>query len=377
MKLTNLASLALKHVRNAFAEELYLRTRADVTRPVVVYGMVNEWCNYKCRYCDYWRLKEYREEMTVGEWQKALLSLKEFVGPFHIEYSGGEPYIKKGFVDLLKFCHDHGIHWGVTTNGSAFTEKIVKQTVAARPFNINMSMDSHRADVHNYSRGIDGSLERITKGLQMLLAERAAQKQDFPVIIKPVVHKLNFRHLPEMVEWVQGLGATAVNFQPVDRWTKETYDELWIGEDDMPELIEVRDKLLAMKKAGAPILNSELILGVWPEHFREQKAPPETMPCRVGMRNYFIRPDGNVEVCWFYPPIGNVRKQSARDIWYGEVAAERRAETVACDKLCLFTCLSQKTVRDKVKMGLTLLTGNRGQRGRRRGKKAVSLPVVS
>ena len=374
MKLTHLAGLALKHVRNAFAEELYLRTRTDLTRPVVVYGMVNEWCNYKCRYCDYWRLKEYREEMTIAEWQKALLSLKEFIGPFHVEFSGGEPYIKKGFINLLHFCHEHGIHWGVTTNGSAFTPKIIEQTVAARPFNVNVSIDSHRAEVHDYSRGVAGSLERITKALQLLLAERAKQKQDFPVIIKPVVHKLNFRDLPDLVEWVRQLGATAVNFQPVDRWTRETYDELWVGEDEMPDLIAVRDKLIAMKRAGAPILNSELILSVWPQHFREGKAPPETMPCRVGMRNYFIRPDGNVEVCWYYPPIGNVRKQSAREIWHGELAKERRAETVACDTLCLFTCLSQKTVRDKVKMGLTLLTGDRGQR---RKKRAVSLPVVS
>ena len=122
MKLTNLAGLALKHVRNAFAEELYIRTHRDITRPVVVYGMVNEWCNYKCRYCEYWRLPNYREEMTIEEWQKALLSLKEFVGPYHIEFSGGEPYIKKGFVDLIGFCHEHGINWGVTTNGSAFTD---------------------------------------------------------------------------------------------------------------------------------------------------------------------------------------------------------------------------------------------------------------
>ena len=142
-----------------------------------------------------------------------------------------------------------------------------------------------------------------------------------------------------MVEWVKGLGATAVNFQPVDRWTKETYDELWIGEDDMPDLIKVRDKLVAMKKAGAPILNSELILGVWPEHFREEKAPPETMPCRVGMRNYFIRPDGNVEVCWFYPPIGNVRKQSAKKSgtakWRGNGGRKRSpATSSACSPAC-------------------------------------------
>lgn len=376
MRFGQLAGLAVKHVRNAFAEELYLRTHKDITRPIVVYGMVNEWCNYKCRYCEYWRLPNYREEMTIEEWQNALGSLKDFIGPYHIEFSGGEPYIKKGFLDLLRFCHNKGINWGVTTNGSAFTEKIVRDTVAASPFNVNMSMDSHRADVHDYARGIDGSLERITKGLKLLLAEREKQGKDFPVIVKPVVHKLNFRHLPEMVEWVQELGATAINFQPIDRWTKETYDELWIEEPDMPELIAVRDKLVRMKKAGAPILNSDLLLSVWPEHFRGEKAPPDTMPCRVGLRNYFIRCDGQVEVCWFYPPIGNVKTHSAREIWYGQEATTRREETTACESLCLFTCLSQKTIKDKVKMGLTLLKGDRGKNGRKKTA-AVALPVVS
>jgi MoaA/NifB/PqqE/SkfB family radical SAM enzyme len=374
MRFGQLAGMALKHVRNAFAEELYLRTHKDITRPVVVYGMVNEWCNYKCRYCEYWRLPNYREEMSIEEWQDALGSLKDFIGPYHIEFSGGEPYIKKGFLDLLRFCRDRGINWGVTTNGSAFTEKIVRETVTAQPFNVNMSMDSNRSEVHDYARGIDGSLDRITNGLKMLLAERDRQGQSFPVIVKPVVHKLNFRHLPEMVSWVQELGATAINFQPIDRWTKETYEELWIEEPDMPELMAVRDQLLKMKKAGAPILNSELLLSVWPEHFRGEKAPPDTMPCRVGLRNYFIRCDGQVEVCWFYPPIGNVKTQSAREIWYGQEATKRRDETTACESLCLFTCLSQKTIKDKVKMGLTLL---KGERGKKRGKTAVALPVVS
>ncbi len=371
MKLTHLASLALKHVRNSFAEELYLQTHKDLTRPVVVYGMVNEWCNYKCRYCEYWRLKEYKEEMTIAEWQNALLSLKEFVGPYHIEYSGGEPFIKKGFVDLLEFCTQHGIDWGVTTNGSAFTPSIVDRVVAARPFNINMSLDSNRPEVHDYARGVDGSLARITNGLKMLIEKRNRAGLNFPVIIKPVVHKLNFRHLPEIVDYAEELGATAVNFQPIDRWTRETYDELWIEEPDMPDLIRVRDKLVRMKKAGRPILNSDLILSVWPEHFRGEKAPPETMPCRVGMRNYFIRTNGDVEVCWFYPPIGNVKTQSARDIWYGELGSQRRKETTACESLCLFTCLSQKTVKDKVKMGLTLLKGNRGPKS----PKAVRTPL--
>ena len=356
MNIIELTRLGTHHVRNAVAEEIYLRTGRDVTVPVSIYGEVIERCNYKCRYCDYWRRPNYREEMSIDEWQKALLDLKEFIGHYHIEFSGGEPYIKKGFVDLLTFCGEHGLKWGVTTNGGAFgNEKVVDWTVAAKPFNINISIDSRDADIHNYSRGVEGSLDNIVAGIRALNRAKAKHGADFPIIIKAVVHKLNFRKLPEMVDWVRTIGATAINFQPVEQVTDEAKDEFWIGPEELDDLIKVRDRLLEMKRAGGPILNTELLLDLWPNHFRREKAPREAMPCRIGMRNYFIRSDGRVEMCWNFPPIGNVRTQTAREIWYGKEGTERRKETVACETLCLFTCLSQKNIGDKIKMGLKLI----------------------
>jgi MoaA/NifB/PqqE/SkfB family radical SAM enzyme len=359
MQLATLGRLALKHVRNAFAEELYIHSRQDLTRPVTVYGIVNERCNYKCRYCEYWRFPHYAEEMSIEQWQDALGSLREFIGPYHVEFSGGEPFIKKGFLDLCRWCRDRDIQWGVTTNGSALANKVIAEVIDARPFNVNVSMDSHLPEIHDYARGVEGSFAKITRGIRELLAQRDAAGLDFPVILKPVVHRLNYTHLPAMVEWARGLGAAAINMQPLDRWSRETHDELWIEEPELPRLMEVARELIRLKRAGAPILNGEVLLESWDKHFREEPAPAEVMPCRVGMRNYFIRPNGNVEVCWNFPPIGNVKTHSARDIWYGEVAAQRRGQTIDCEKLCLFTCLSQKTVVDKVKMGLTLLAGNR------------------
>ena len=153
MSMQEFATIAASHFRNGIAESLYINTGIDVTHPVTVYGTVNEICNYKCQYCEFWRMPNYRPEMSIAEWQKAILDLKEFVGKFHIQFSGGEPYLKKGFVDLLTFCHDNSVTWGVVTNGSAFlSDKIVKTTVDARPFNINISVDSMRPEIHDNSR---------------------------------------------------------------------------------------------------------------------------------------------------------------------------------------------------------------------------------
>ncbi|MBI1375464.1 MAG: radical SAM protein [Phycisphaera sp.] len=382
MSFNNLAQLVWKHTRNAAAESLYLNTGSDITRPVSVYGIVNERCNYKCRYCEYWRLENYVDEMSIDEWKAALQSLAEFVGSFHVQFSGGEPFIKKGFVDLVEWCHEQGLKWGVTTNGSGLTEKNIERVVAARPLNINMSLDSHLDEVHNYARGIEGSLEKITKNITRLIEVRNNAGVEFPVIIKPVLHRLNFRHIVDLVRWAQDLGATAVNIQPVDRWTSETYDELWIEDPkDVEDLNGVIDELVTLRREGAPVLNAETILRAFPAHFREESAPEELMPCRVGMRNYFIRTNGDVSVCWHFPPIGNVKAQSARDIWYGEVGRQRRKETSECEKLCLFTCLSQKTLVDKARMAVRLFGANktgskRNSDGGSGGSRTVSLPVL-
>ena len=117
-----------------------------------------------------------------------------------------------------------------------------------------------------------------------------------------------------------------------------------------------------MQEAGAPILTPASILRLFPDNFREKKAPRDIMPCRVGLRDFFVRADGQVEVCTHFPPIGNIREQSARELWYGPKAQEIRKQTVECDRLCLITCLSQKTLGDKVKMGLQLLKGQNRQR---------------
>src|SRR5262249_45812439 len=152
--------------------------------------------------------------------------------------------------------------------------------------------------------------------------ERDKKGLDFPIIIKPTVNRKNYALLPEMVEWCKEVGATAVNFQPMDRWTQETYDELWIEADEHDELQKVADRMLEMKRRGEPILNSELLISMLVPHFREETAPPEVMPCRVGMRDFFIRTNGDVEVCFFFPAIGNIKEQTARDIWYGPKAQE-------------------------------------------------------
>ena len=167
----------------------------------------------------------------------------------------------------------------------------------------------------------------------------------------------NFQRLPDLVRWARDLGAV-VNLQPLEHWTDDT-NGLWINADREGDLQAVVAELLVMKANGYPILNSDIVLNLLPAHFRGESAPREVLPCRIGMRNFFIKPNGDVTLCFSLKPIGNMKTQSAREIWYSAAAQERRRESVACERLCLFTCLSAKTLRDKARMAFQLLKHRR------------------
>jgi radical SAM protein with 4Fe4S-binding SPASM domain len=199
----------------------------------------------------------------------------------------------------------------------------------------------------------------LSNGIDYLLEQRDRQGRQFPIIVKPTVNSKNFRLMPALVRWAIDKGVSCVQLQPMDRWTPETYDELWIEEPELPEFEQVIEQLIQMQKDGAPILTPAAILRLFPDSFRGKKAPKEVMPCRVGLRDFFILTDGRVQACIHFPHIGNIKEQSAREIWYGPKAQEVRQQTVSCDRLCLITCLSQKTIKDKVTMGVQLLKGQR------------------
>lgn len=367
-----LLKLALKHGRNALSESLYLKLGIDRTRPVFFYALSTDKCNLQCLSCGNWR-HPASHEMTTQEWEAALLNIKEFVGGFSINFSGGEPLTKKGFIGLLDFCARQDILAGFTTNGLALSRSVAERVAAVSPFNVNISVDGPNAEIHDYLRGRPGLFEKVALGIEHLVRERAAHQARFPIVIKPTVSAVNFQAMPELVDWAVSMGVTAINFQPALDWdwTPETRDELWIQPGRFPELNQVIAELVELKRKGAPILNTEESLRLMIPHFRGDKAPAKYLPCRVGLGYFYIDAGGGVKICPHLPAIGNLRDQKAHDIWYGDEAAKVRRQTVDCRRLCLLTCVSNKSIGDRVRMGMKLLNpfggGLAAGSGKRRG----------
>ena len=356
--LSTTVDAGMRRVMQELREAVYLATGTDTTKPRTIGVVLTERCNYKCLSCACWRKDSDAEEMSLEQWIAAFTDVRKFVGNFMIQFGGGEPFVFKPFLDLVEWCRDAGIRWTVTTNGSAFSPKIAQRVANARPIAVNISVDGATAAVHDHSRGVAGSLQTIARGIETLKIARQRAGSSFAIRIKPTVHRANVREMPALVRWAETIGASSIDFSPVREWTPEVATQLWLGRADEDELKAVMGRLIAMKRAGAPIETEEWRISSWVAHFRGEALTPTLGPCRVGLRDYCILPNGDVRSCWFYPVLGNVKNSSARAIWRDVATEKLRAQMTHCPSFgnakCASSCLSHRTLAEDARRVILL-----------------------
>jgi len=357
MDIGSLAKLGVKHVKNHAAQSVYLHSGVNWTSPTNFCGLVTHQCNLYCGFCFDRKDVDPSKEMNFEEWKQALLSIKTLAGDYFISFSGGEVMLMKWFPDLLQHCADNGIKGGVLTNGTAINEKTAPRLVAADPFELSLSIDGPTPEIHDLIRGRKGAFAMVCKAVSLFRQERDRQGKQFPIIIRCVINRLNFEAAPAMIDLVREIGATAIVFQPVHEigdkvmteWkafaqvsSDSLMDNFWLDTTELDSMDRIKDQLLALKRAGAPIMNTERDLNLLTYHFRREKPGDMARTCTV-------------HFCHDWPPIGNLRQQNAREIWYGDHAEDLRAKAIHCDKLCLVNCSTQRTLLEKVSMAMNLL----------------------
>ena len=345
--------LGISNIRNKIVESLYFNFGFDFTRPVQIYGVVNNRCNSKCKMCDYWRIKD-PEELPASVWIKGLKSLKSFVGIFHINLSGGEVLLKKDFFEILEYCKKENISVGFTTNGLLLNRDNIQRILDLNVFNINISLDSMDDTINDGIRGFPGSLAKLKENIDILTAQKQKGRKASRIILKPTVCSENLNGLDKIVEYAQRMNLAGINFQPIFKWSKESEEMFKVEKKDLVAMI---DKLVQMKKEGYNILNSEASIRQWLPHFNEE-IPERNSPCTVALRNLNIISNGDVSMCGFRESkIGNIKNDDFREMWHSEKTQKLRKALVNCKRLCTATCVIKRSWKDYIDLFVKLMEG--------------------
>jgi radical SAM protein with 4Fe4S-binding SPASM domain len=180
---------------------------------VVLQWHLTERCNLRCAHC--YQEGGAGEELPFRDLLRILAQFKELVGwlgeeaePFpvkgQINVSGGEPFLRNDFFDLLSAFHAERdwLSFAILTNGTYIDDGIARSLRGLDAVFVQVSMEGGK-ETNDAIRGA-GAYDRTIEALRCLIRERV------PSSISFTAHRDNFREFPRVVQLGCELGVGKV-----------------------------------------------------------------------------------------------------------------------------------------------------------------------
>ncbi|HEY4818204.1 MAG TPA: radical SAM protein [Candidatus Acidoferrum sp.] len=279
----------------ALMEELNARAR-QLGVPFNVHLDVTYRCNERCVHC--YLDHDDHGEMALDE-IKALLDQLANAGVFFLTLSGGEVLMRMDFFDILRHARKLMFNVKVKTNAFMIREKEADLFRELGVQTVQISIYSHRAEVHDAITKLPGSLRRSVAAIRLL------KSRGLNVTMANVLMRQNLNDYAGVKALAGELGVQVMTDPTITPKMDGDRSVLSMG--------------LRSTQLDNVFRDAELVGNV-----DEFCAPPQPaddavldgIPCSAGHSYCYISPYGDVYPCVQFPlPCGNVRKQEFLDIW--------------------------------------------------------------
>jgi radical SAM protein with 4Fe4S-binding SPASM domain len=254
-------------------------------------------CNERCVHC--YLDHDDHGEMTLAEITDLLDQFAE-AGVFFLTISGGEIFLRPDLFEILEHARRLMFSVKIKTNAILIREAQAKRLGAIGVEGVQISIYSHRPEIHDAITLVPGSLERSIAGARLLRAEGVK------VTFANVLMKQNL----DDYSFVKALAADVGAAFTVDPTVTPMMDgdrsilDLNIGEEALRRV--VRDSELV----------DEADFCAPPAGPYEEQDAFDRVPCSAGHSSCYVSPYGDVYPCVQFPlPTGNVRQTRFIDIW--------------------------------------------------------------
>jgi len=291
--------------------------------------------------CSIWKSDDNKtpEEPALEEWYCFIDQLGELTNnAVVINLAGGEPLFDERNLKLVSFSVGRGLFTSMPTNGFLVDSKMAHKISESRLNEIEISLDGINKDTHDFLRGVEGCYEKAMQAIDYLDRCRGNLK----IAIIAIIMEKNLDEITRLAEFVNKdkrietiiFQAVAQPFNtPLDyEWYKKSaHNFLW--PQDLKKTCSVMDELIRLKKTGYKISNPVSQLQVFKRYFADPTDFIKSTSCNIDFYMN-INEFGDVYMCTRKSAIGNIRKDSLKDIWYGQAAKKIREEIRNCEVNC-------------------------------------------
>ncbi len=181
-----------------------LRLKALERRIPIKGGIeITQRCNLYCKHCYLGPQdivhKTSDHELDTKTWKKILDDITE-AGCLQLLITGGEPLIRKDFIELYQHAAQNGLIIILFTNGTLISDKILDVLQAFPPFEIEITLYGATEATYENVTGVPGSYKQCMHGIEKLIAAK------LPLKLKTMVMTLNQHEFFAMEQLAKDLG---------------------------------------------------------------------------------------------------------------------------------------------------------------------------
>ena len=277
-------------------------------------------CQNDCIHC-YAGGPHETPELSTEQWKTAIDRLSD-VGVFILTFTGGEPTLRDDLPELLLYAQTKGMVTGLISNGRRLKDKEFVDTLEKSGLDfVQITLESHIAEVHDAMTGAVGSWKETVEGIQ-----NAVHSQIY-VSTNTTLSKHNAADFLATVDYIKNLGVDAFGCNSLIYSGKApaASNEFALTTDELKTLLpRIRDKahLLGLK-----------FLWYTPTqycNFNPVQLGLGVKSCTAAMINACVGPNGDVYPCQsYFESLGNIITDPWMKIWQNPLAEKlRRREYV-------------------------------------------------
>jgi Fe-coproporphyrin III synthase len=323
-------TMSISSLKHTYQRYRTLQTDRITALPIVIL-MPHSACNCKCVMCDIWKGNHNLKQLTEQDIEGLLDSLRR-LGTRQVLMSGGEALLNPNFFRLCAILKKEDVRITLLSTGLALTRHV--DNLLTWVDDIIVSLDGDEK-LHDQIRNIPGAFRKMKEGVQLL----HARNPDFRITARTVIHRLNFRQWPAIIEAALEMGLDQISFLPADvtseafnrsdPWDAPRQHQILPTEDELPEVLAMIQTLIREYEGlfeSRFIAESPAKLSKLGEYYTASYGlnPFPYKKCNAPWVSTVVEADGTVRPCFFLPSLGNIHEQTLDGILNSPAAVEFR-----------------------------------------------------
>ena len=276
----------------------------------LAYSVTNK-CNLRCAHCYSSAGNIIKGELDLHQITNRIIIPAATIGTKYITFTGGEPFMRRDFIDMIGITHSNGIGVSIATNGMLLDSTTITKLCQSHVERIQISLEGSTQELNDSIRGAGVFLKLTEQIIPQLL------DSGLFVAVSFTPTERNYADIINMAELCYKMGVQSLSVRRYSDTGRAKQNALSMSVRKRKELSDTIFKLQHEYKGRLSISSGDPITILSNPNINKFCNGRYFSGCTAGITSLAVDSVGNIKPCTRAScNIGNVLTDDLRNIWY-------------------------------------------------------------